>query len=178
LIWILGHEIGHAVLHKQYVLSRGPLHFNLEYNELEKQADLFVAEKLSRNEPLASQFWTTTGEFIQHEYRRLYPLSASNVDPNDSEFVINHPLVVTYNKYNIPIILRAVRIVNRLLDVNTNIDSTEYYPAVEANITVKEDLAVGIPVWIGVAATAALALICIVFFFWHGRRPPGTKGSK
>src|SRR5262245_2562232 len=140
LIWVLGHEIGHATLHKNIVIKDNRrLHFDLEYNNYEKEADGFVAETLVNDIPVATNFWVTTGEFIHQEFRRWYREHAGGYKIFDGiysrEFVLNHKLEVTYNKYNVPLLLRATRIINRLLDIAPEIDSTGFYKRVSDNIT-------------------------------------------
>jgi hypothetical protein len=139
LIWILGHEIGHSILHKNIVIKSGTrLHFDLDYNEYEKEADKFVAVKLAQDLPLASNFWVNTGEFIHQEYRRIFRLKSS--DPwklreiESRDFVLNSSLTVSYNKYNVPLLLRATRVLTTLLELNPQVDSTGYYHRVSGNI--------------------------------------------
>ena len=81
LVWILAHEVGHAVLHKDVLLRDNvPLHFDLEYNRYEQQADSFVADKVISDWPLATNFWLGAGEFAQQEFRRIYRSRAGRND--------------------------------------------------------------------------------------------------
>jgi len=91
--------------------------------------------------PLASRFWVSTGEFVHQEFRRIYREQASKSDGGLStidlqDFVLENKIVVPYSKYNVPMLLRAVRIVNKLLEAVPKIDNTGYYQEVADNMKV------------------------------------------
>jgi hypothetical protein len=140
VVWVLGHEIGHSVLHKDVLLhDHVRLHFDSEYNRYEQEADGFVADGLIRDAPLATAYWVAGGEFIQQEFRRIYREQARKGDPailqiDSRDFVLKNKIPISYSKYTVPMILRAVRIVNRMLDAAPQIDSTGFYKRVDANI--------------------------------------------
>ena len=142
VVWVLGHEIGHALFHKDILLRENiGLHFDFEYNKYEQEADGFVAQGLIGDWPLATKFWISTGEFVHQEFRRIYreqaPKDDSAISTIDSQdFVIENEIAVPYSKYHVPMILRAVRIVNKLIEAVPKIDSTGYYRAVADNMNV------------------------------------------
>jgi Zn-dependent peptidase ImmA (M78 family) len=80
---MLGHELGHALYHKAIVSgSQQSLHFNFSYDEIEKQADDFVAAKLASNESLlaASNVGLGLSEFIHQQYRIFLKEQFPNYD--------------------------------------------------------------------------------------------------
>jgi hypothetical protein len=168
IIWVLGHEIGHAVLHKNIVLTnKTPLHFDLEYNKYEIQADSFVADQLSKSPAVASEFANTTGEFIQHEYRKLYgqtraKQSVPGADTEEKDFPINFKILVNYSRYNVPLLLRSARIITSLLNQAPDIDNTGYYQSVASNISVGKPISTNMFLFWTVLFGAVLTAVLIV----------------
>jgi hypothetical protein len=73
LIWLVGHEVGHAVMHRDWALRHAQsLHFDLAYDRREQEADLFVADRIGAEPALSVNFAPVLLEFVEHEFRRLY----------------------------------------------------------------------------------------------------------
>lgn len=175
LVWVLAHEIGHAVLHKDVVLrDSSTLHFDLQYNKYEEQADAFVAKGLIDDNPLATSYWLGTGEFVHQEFRRIYREDArkeqGQIPGIDSRnFVLENKIVVSYSRYNVPMLLRAVRIINQILEIAPEIDRTGFYKVVAGNITLVRASPDRTGFWLMFGAVGLLACVVIVVLFRNER---------
>lgn len=175
VVWVLAHEIGHSILHKDAVLrDNSTLHFDLEYNKYEEQADAFVAKGLIDDNPLATSYWLGTGEFVHQEFRRIYREKArkeqgsiSGIDTRD--FVLGNKIVVSYSRYNVPMLLRAVRIINQILEVAPEIDRTGFYKIVAGNITLVRASPDRTGFWLMFGAVCLLACVVLVVLFRSAR---------
>lgn len=146
ITWILGHEIGHAVLHYNLVVEdKEQLHFDLTYDKKE-EADIYVAKKIVLSEGRASEFKTILGEFIHQEYRKEYRKSNPELSRNkilemeSRDFPLNSTLAVEQSKYKVPLLLRALHVIDALLKVAPNHDETGYFSAIENSIEIKKSI--------------------------------------
>ena len=144
LVWFIGHEIGHAIKHHDYVVdTQRYVHFNeVDYSERELEADAHVAEMLSKSLETAAIFDPALGEFIEHEFRELYLKSGrpapSNVGMNDDTFAEKTQLVLRYSKYNMPLLVRALRISDLLQQQVPNLNETGHIQKIRKNVVLQE----------------------------------------
>lgn len=147
IIWILGHEIAHAILHRGQIINEdeNSLHFNLHYNNIERQADSLVTKCVSPNSPLGIRFKLLLGEFIQQEFRRLVlnknSYRNSDIDAGE-DFQISEKdsLKITIGYSQVPIMLRSLRLMNTIYENNIEINSTASYGIIDTNIYIMNSL--------------------------------------
>jgi hypothetical protein len=73
MVWLIGHEIGHAIRHRDWAVSNAtPLHFDLSYDWREAEADNFVGEAISKLPPPEAAFAPLLLEYADQEFVRLY----------------------------------------------------------------------------------------------------------
>lgn len=73
LNWLLGHEIGHAVLHsKEINADLNALHFDLVYDGREKEADLFVIRAVGMDSAMEAAFAVILLEYIAQKFHDVY----------------------------------------------------------------------------------------------------------
>ncbi|MDS4025788.1 MAG: hypothetical protein RKO25_02165 [Candidatus Contendobacter sp.] len=143
MTWVLGHEIGHAINDYEFVTKLNKsLHFDLEYNEKEKAADAFVARAILHSEGDASTFKTMLGEFIQQEFREVFRSTNHLTNEGlreleESSFPLHNKLKVNVSKYQVPLILRALHVMDNMLSLQPSLDSTGYYQEIEKNIHIE-----------------------------------------
>ena len=154
LMWILGHEIGHAVLHYEAVVKEGMhLHFDLRYDLRESEADRFVAEQIVRVPGRAAQFYSLLIEFIHQEFRREYLKDRSlrlivqmllhNKAAQETRDALKQWDLPLHNKVRVapsegrfPLLIRALRIADSLLEVAPSIDASGHHRVIASNVSV------------------------------------------
>jgi len=144
ITWVIGHEIAHALLHKHRVVKEGPLHFNLKYDVVEKEADDYAARKLASDPVLGSRFKPMLGEFIQHELRRIYfseEYKKPITDPTKMIDLPDKPIEASYSRFDVPLTLRAIQMVLAMYDVNPQINDRASYGIVDADVALVHSLA-------------------------------------
>lgn len=117
VVWLLGHEIAHAVLHRDHIsgLRDQEVHFAGMRNEVEKEADTYVARVADSLLPTHVQFSLMLGEFIHQEFRRIY-LEDNPTDGLDAESEAQHDffrdrrITLDVSQGSYPLILRALHI--------------------------------------------------------------------
>jgi len=127
LIWFIGHEIGHAVRDRDWILSHDtPLHFNGIYDDRENGADAFVAEVVLKDQRLGANFATLLLEFINQQFNQDYKAEyhqAPNLVPGTKE----PPLVVRTSRFSRPLLLRGIQVMVQVLKRDSSaMDRADY----------------------------------------------------
>lgn len=141
LAWILGHEIGHAMLHHELVMNEcRELHFDLTYNKVEEEADSFVAEQAAKVDGRGAEMATLLGEFIEQEFRRHYLEDANTVsgaereELRENDFVLKNKIRIEHGKYTVPLLIRALHVKRALLLKAPETGIIERYDTILKNI--------------------------------------------
>ena len=141
VVWLIGHELGHALLHAD-VAKQGNAGFLFEgvNSPEERDADMYAVEAVVAHPGLASLFGTALGEFGQQEFRRhfrrkrdLTKQELSEIRLND--FPLYNQLDLDYGRYSVPLLPRALALLDRLVDVG-QVDGTGYYRLIQSNVRV------------------------------------------
>ena len=139
LIWFLGHEIGHTVRHIEFIKSHdSAMHFHdIGYDTREVEADLFVAELLSRSQAWAADFCISMGEFLEREYRSyLDPSILSDMKRAAvTEAAVQYPIELSFSNYEMPLLVRITRILETLTELNPNLNGSGQFVRVISRIT-------------------------------------------
>jgi hypothetical protein len=148
LIWLIGHEVAHAVLHRDQVVRDGSAkHFDLIYDERERQADTFVAHEVVADAALAPNFKVLLGEFIQQEFRRVYWQQhgprPDSLSVQADRALLSQPLLVQYDRYHVPILLRSLRVMQAIYAQAPDINETAYYAVMDSGVVVVDAIAPG-----------------------------------
>ncbi len=127
LIWVIGHEVGHAINDHEWILNHdAPLHFDGNYNNREERADSFAAGVVLRNNQLGANFTTLLLEFITQSFEQEYRLQYSRA-PDFMRGAKNIPLKIRTSRYSRPMLLRSVQVMEQVLKLDsTALDKADY----------------------------------------------------
>ncbi len=127
LIWVIGHEVGHAVHDRDWILAHdAPLHFDGNYNDREERADTFAASVVLENNLLGANFTTLLLEFIDQTFDQDYQAQygrARDFMPGAK----NSPLRIQTGRFSRPLLLRALQVMEQVLKLDPSaMDRADY----------------------------------------------------
>ena len=134
LIWLLGHEIGHAEIHRASTDGEA-LHFDLVYDQREREADDFVVSATHGDNAARAAFPGMLLEFIEQDFQARF--TAEHGSPTHLVPAMNSPpesVVVAAPAHGVPLILRAMRIMDRTLADNADALEQAAYVVVDGRI--------------------------------------------
>lgn len=118
LIWVIGHEVGHAVHDRDWILAHdAPIHFDGNYNDREERADAFVAGVVLQNNLLGANFTTLLLEFINQTFDQDYRAQYGRT-PDFMPGAKNSPLRIRTGRFSRPLLLRAVQVMEQVLKLD------------------------------------------------------------
>lgn len=127
LIWVIGHEVGHAVHDHDWILDHdAPLHFDGDYNNREERADTFAAGVVLRNNQLGANFTTLLLEFITQAFEQEFR-SQYKHKPDFLPGTTNTPVRIRTGRFSRPLLLRSVQVMEQVLKLDsTALDKADY----------------------------------------------------
>lgn len=136
LTWLLGHEIGHVILHGNKVNSDSrPLHFDFVYDDKEREADAFVVHAVRADNTLQAAFPVILLEFIEQRYHKIYQEqygSSAMVFP-----ARNSPaeqISITATSYSMPLLVRAMRLMDQSIHDNPKALNQATYSVIDGKL--------------------------------------------
>lgn len=118
LVWLLGHELGHAELHSQAAVPQA-LHFDLRYDDYEREADEFVVRAATGDVAVRAAFPVLLLEFIEQQFQLYFAEQhGSQTKLIPALDLPKAPIVLVAPLQGVPLILRAMRILERTLDAD------------------------------------------------------------
>lgn len=136
LTWVLGHEIGHLILHGNKVNSGSkPLHFDFVYDDKEREADAFVVYAVRADNSLQAAFPVILLEFIEQHYHKIYQEqygSSAMVFP--AKNIPTEQISITATSYNMPLLVRAMRLMDQSIHDNPKALNQATYSVVDGKL--------------------------------------------
>ena len=111
------------------------------YDGRELEADLFVAQALSKGASLTANFWNMASEFVEQEYRLLVKEldtlgKVTEVEARQERFFgLRYAIELDYSTYRMPLLVRILRILDVLTQQTPGLDSTGHFQQVRENVT-------------------------------------------
>jgi len=135
LIWLIGHEIGHALRDREWILSHeSPLHFEGAYDDRERGADAYVAEVVLKDKLLGANFATLLLEFINHQFEQEY-ISEYGHAPKLGPAAKEEPLLkLRSGRFSRPLLLRAIQVMEQVLKRDPSAMDRADYTVVEGRL--------------------------------------------
>ena len=141
LTWILGHEIGHATLHQDVVLS-DKLHINFDANLVdsrELEADLYVVSRLPRDDSYAAGFLVGLAEYIEQQLRSIVKernVKIRLIHLGDERFISQrYAIQIPYSSFERPLLARALQVAHAFASAPNSPDTTGHFSRAMSNIS-------------------------------------------
>ncbi|MFJ4193484.1 ImmA/IrrE family metallo-endopeptidase [Pseudomonas sp. NPDC089534] len=136
LTWLLGHEIGHVILHGNKVSSGSrPLHFDFVYDAKEREADAFVVHAVRADNTLQAAFPVILLEFIEQRYHKIYQEqygSSAMVFP--ARNLPAEIISITATSYSMPLLVRAMRLMDQSIHDNPKALNQATYSVIDGRL--------------------------------------------